>query len=472
MKTKIISQIDWILVGLYFLLVFLGWSNIYASVYNPEQDTIFDFSQRHGKQLIWIMASLFIIVGVFILNSRVYAYFAYPTYLFFMLLLLAVLIFGKEIKGAKSWIELGAFRLQPAEFAKVATLLAMAKTMASHSFKLSKWKHLLLLAAVILLPAGLILLQNDTGSALVYSVLILVLYREGLPGIVLVLLAYMVVLFIITLIFGINISLIGVLLLSLLVLWNILPNKKIGLIYLGILTLTYSLFYASNSLFELQLSAFSLYFMPFLISSLYLLELSFRKNIKSLYLFVLSSVLSLLFVFSVDYVFNSILIQHQRDRINNLLGIEFDPLGAGYNVNQSLIAIGSGGVTGKGFLQGTQTKFNFVPEQTTDFIFCTVGEEWGFLGASAIILLFLFFLIRIIIIAERQKAKFSRIYAYGVASIFFFHIAINIGMTIGLAPVIGIPLPFFSYGGSSFWAFTLLLFILIKLDADRNNLII
>jgi rod shape determining protein RodA len=315
------------------------------------------------------------------------------------------------------------------------------------------------------------LLQNDTGSALVYSVFILVLYREGLPAWVLSLLVWVVLLFIFTLLSGVEFVTIFILTIGIIYFFLYIRNLKTVLLAIAVLLFFYTLFYGLDYYFQLALSNFIKLFLPFFISVLIFLYYAFRQNIKRIYAVLVLASVSLLFIFSVDYVFNHVLIQHQRDRINNLLGIEFDPLGAGYNVNQSLIAIGSGNLFGKGFLQGTQTKYDFVPEQSTDFIFCTVGEEWGFVGTSVVLLLFLFLLIRIIIIAERQRSRFTRIYAYGVASIFFFHIIINVGMTIGLAPVIGIPLPFFSYGGSSFWAFTILLFILLRLDVSRDELL-
>jgi len=470
-KTNILSKIDWLTVGLYFLLAFLGWINIYAAVYDQEHQSILDISQKYGKQLLWISAGVVLIILIFLVDSRFYAAFPYPIYLSVIFLLLFVLAFGREVNGARSWIEIGSFRLQPAEFAKLATALALAKFTSTFNFQLLKLKNLAIIGAILFLPAILILLQNDTGSALVYSVFILVLYREGLPSWVLGLLVLVVSLFIFTLLLGVEIVTIFILILGLLIFLLYIRNLKKVFFTILILLASYTLFYIADYYLDLKLSSFVKLFVPFFLSALFFLYYAFRQNIKQIYVILGLSTLSLLFIFSVDYVFTNVLIQHQRDRINNLLGIEFDPLGAGYNVNQSLIAIGSGNFTGKGFLQGTQTKYDFVPEQSTDFIFCTVGEEWGFLGTSAVLLLFLFLLIRILIIAERQRSSFTRIYAYGVASIFFFHIIINVGMTIGLAPVIGIPLPFFSYGGSSFWAFTILLFILLRLDLSRDELL-
>lgn len=470
-KRNILNSVDWLTVGLYFLLVFLGWINIYAAVYNEEYQSIFDISQKYGKQMLWIAACVLIIILIFLIDSRFYAAFPYPIYIFVILLLLFVLGFGREVNGARSWIEIGSFRLQPAEFAKLATVLALAKFTSTYNLKLLKFKNLAIIGGILFVPAALILLQNDTGSALVYVAFVLVLYREGMPGWILVLGVFIIALFIFALLLGVETVTVIILVLSILYAFMYLRNIKTALIAAGILLAIYTLMFIADYYLDLELSNFVKLFVPFFLASLSFLYFAFRKNLSRIYAIVGITSLSLLFIFSVDYVFNHVLIQHQQDRINNLLGIEFDALGAGYNVNQSLIAIGSGNFSGKGFLQGTQTKFNFVPEQSTDFIFCTVGEEWGFVGTTFVLFLFLFLLIRIIIISERQKSSFTRIYGYGVASIFFFHILINVGMTIGLAPVIGIPLPFFSYGGSSLWAFTILLFILLRLDVSRDELL-
>ena len=470
-KNNILNNLDWITVGLYFLLVFLGWMNIYAAVYDQEHQNIFDISQKYGKQMMWIAAGILIIILILLVNSRFYAAFPYPIYLFVIFLLLFVLAFGREINGARSWIEIGSFRLQPAEFAKLATALALAKFASTYNFKLLRFKNLAIIGAIIFIPAVFILLQNDTGSALVYVAFIIVLYREGLPGWILVLGAFIILLFIFTLLLGVHMVTVFVLSLSVVYYFLYARDIKGSLMSIAVLLGVYTLIYILDYYLNLKLSNFIKLFIPYFLASLSFLYYAFRKNIKQIYAIVGITALSLLFAFSVDYVFTNVLVHHQRDRINNLLGIEFDPLGAGYNVNQSLIAIGSGNFFGKGFLEGTQTKFDFVPEQSTDFIFCTVGEEWGFVGTTIVLILFLVLLIRILIISERQKSRFTRIYGYGVASIFFFHILINVGMTIGLAPVIGIPLPFFSYGGSSLWAFTILLFILLRLDASKEELL-
>jgi len=405
------------MVSIYAVLVMMGWFSIYAAVYNNEHASIFDMSQRYGKQALWIATSLVLILVILMIDMKFFTSFAYIFYGATLGLLVVVLLFGTEVAGSKSWIRFGSFALQPAEFAKFATNLALAKYLSSVQLNLKDLKQIIRAGLIIMAPAGLIFLQNDTGSALVYSTFILVLYREGFSGNFLVFGFVMALIFVLTLVIG----------------------KWVMLAIVGLIAL-----------------------------SLFLLMKKIRKNV-----FSLLAILVLVggFIFSIDYAFEHILQAHQKTRIEVLLGKKTDIRGAGYNVHQSLIAIGSGGATGKGFLQGTQTKYNFVPEQSTDFIFCTVGEEWGFMGTSIVILLFLILLIRIIMVAERQRSVFSRIYGYGVASIIFFHITINIAMTIGLAPVIGIPLPFFSYGGSSLWAFTILLFIFVKMDSYRLELL-
>lgn len=416
-RNSVFKNIDWVLVMTYFALVVMGWLSVYAAVYDPNHHSIFDMSQYYGKQALWIATSVVLILVILMIDMKFFTSFAYIIYGIIIALLLVVLLVGREISGAKSWIHIGSFGLQPAEFAKFATSLALAKYLSSIQLNLKDFKQIIRAAIIIFTPAGLIFLQNDTGSALVYSAFILVLYREGFSGNILILGFVLALLFILTLLVG----------------------KITMLIVVGVIALI-----------------------------LFLLMKKVRSNILSLL-----GILVLVggFIYSIDYAFEHILQPHQKTRIEVLLGKKTDYKGAGYNVHQSLIAIGSGGATGKGFLQGTQTKFDFVPEQHTDFIFCTVGEEWGFLGTATVVGLFMFLLIRIILVAERQRSLFARIYGYGVASIFFFHFTINIAMTIGLAPVIGIPLPFFSYGGSSLWAFTILLFIFIKMDSYRLELL-
>lgn len=411
-KSHIFDQVDWWTILMYTLLVFIGWINIYAALYN-ENYALMDFGQKYGRQLIWICVAFMIAVFILFFNWKFFEGFAYIIYFISILSLIGVLLFGIEVNGAKSWFDFGIIRLQPAEFAKVACCLAVAKFLSKLNMDLEKFENKLIVSAIILIPVIFIILQNDTGSALVYSTFILVLYRFGLPATLLIVGIVTGILFII----------------------SIIVPKIVIIIILSIIAVFF-----------------------FIVSSRKLREL-----------IIISSLLAMCigFIFSVDYVFEHVLEPHQVTRIKVLLGQKSDPHGAGYNVNQSMIAIGSGGFAGKGFLNGTQTKFNFVPEQSTDFIFCTIGEEWGFIGSFFLLLLYLGFLLRLIYLAERQRSVFSKVFGYGVVSIFFFHIAINIAMTIGLAPVIGIPLPFISYGGSSLWGFTILLFIFLNLDSYR-----
>ena len=380
--------------------------------------------------------------------------------------LAAVLVFGVESHGARSWFEIGGIRIQPAEFGKFATCLAIANVMSRHGFKIMRFSSLALIGLLLAIPAGLIVLQNDTGSALVYSSFILVMYREGLHGSLLLLCFIAIAIFIFTLIYP------PIVVLSLIIAGTLIAflyyrqNKQEFYRIIIFLVSCFLFLLFLKWLFEFNIGNERLLLYAYLSTGLIGIYFIYKRKMKHILLVLLASWVCIGATVGVDYAFEK-LQPHQKDRINNLLGIETDLTGAGYNVNQSKIAIGSGGLLGKGFLQGTQTKFNFVPEQSTDFIFCTVGEEWGFVGSAILIGLLMAFILRIIYLAERQRSDFSRIYGYGVASILFFHVAINIGMTIGMAPVIGIPLPFFSYGGSSLWAFTILIFIFLRLDANR-----
>lgn len=413
-QESIFYGIDWITVFLFLLLVFMGWINIYAAVYNEEHQSIFDTTQRYGKQLLWIGLAIFVALVILLIDGKFYSTFAIPIYVIVVVLLVIVLVTARDVSGARSWIDIGPFKLQPSEFAKSSTALALAYYLSTLNIRMEDLRTKLIAGVILILPAGLILLQNDTGSMLVFGAFALVLYREGLSGNILLFGLAMVVLFIFSLLF----------------------TPLIMLIIMGSIGLLVFLFQRKKT-WKLGLS--------------------------------IGAIIGILmgFVFSVDYLFNEVLEPHQQVRIDVLLGKKDDPKGAGYNVNQSKIAIGSGGFSGKGFLKGTQTKYDFVPEQSTDFIFCTVGEEWGFLGAFVVIALFTALILRVIYISERQRSSFTRIYGYCVASILLFHFLINIGMTIGLMPVIGIPLPFFSYGGSSLLGFTILLFIFVKLDGYR-----
>lgn len=412
LKKNIFDHVDWWLILMYVTLVLIGWLNIYAALYK-EGFELFDISQKYGKQLQWIIIASVIAMIILFFNWQFFEGFAYIIYFTVMLALIGVLFLGIEVNGAKSWYDLGFLRIQPAEFAKFATCMAVSKHLSTLNINIKDLRTKLIAGAIVLLPGLLIILQNDTGSALVYTAFIIVLYRAGLPGTILIL--------------GISAALLFV--------SAILVPKTYLLITLAVLCAIFFFFS--------------------------------RKRLREAIVITTVFIMATCFTFSVDYVLENVLEPHHVTRIKILLGQESDPHGDGYNVHQSMIAIGSGGFSGKGFLDGTQTKFNFVPEQSTDFIFCTIGEEWGFLGSAFIVALYIAFLLRIIFVAERQRSVFSKIYGYGVASILFSHIAINIAMTIGLAPVIGIPLPFISYGGSSLWAFTILLFIFINLDSYR-----
>jgi rod shape determining protein RodA len=420
-RNSIIGRIDWVTLLIYLALVMIGWFSIFSARYNEAHPSIFDMSQVYGKQLIWIGAALLMGFIILLIDAKFFNVFSLWIYIAVLASLFMVLVYGKATKGATSWIDLGGgIKFQPSEFAKMATALAVAGYLDRLDVDLQKRKDQLVTAALVLIPMALVLLQNDTGSAIVFVSFILVLYREGFPGTGWAMVAGVVAVF--------------------LFIFTLIWSQKIMYLILGgllILTLTYYLINKKRGLVTM-LAVFACMFV---------------------------------FVFSVDYAFNKILQEHQRSRIEVLLGMKDDPKGDGYNVHQSKIAIGSGGLTGKGFLEGTQTKYDFVPEQHTDFIFCTIGEEGGFLGTSVVVLLYVALLIRIITLAERQRSTFSRVYGYAIAGIFFVHVAINIGMTIGLMPVIGIPLPFLSYGGSSMLAFTMMLAIFLKQDANRLNVL-
>ena len=413
----IFYRIDWVTAGIYLALVFIGWLNIYAAVYNETHNHIIDLSQKYGKQMIFIIAAIMLALGILIIDPKFFSQFAWFIYGFFIFMLVVVIFMGRVVAGSKGWFAIGGFGIQPAEFAKMATVLALAKYLSTLEVSLSRMRNVMVASAIILFPAVIVLLQHDTGSAIVFLALVIVLYRAGLTGFVP--LAFIVL------------PLLGILAL-------LIPK----LILVGFMLLIAGGFYFYTN-----------------------------RRLRTIVMIIAVFLGSAGFIFSVDFSVNHILEPHQRNRIHVLLGQVIDLKGAGYNVNQSLIAIGSGRVFGKGFLQGTQTKYNFVPEQSTDFIFCTVGEEWGFAGSSALVLLYVSLFTRILLLAERQRSRFSRYYGYGVASILFFHFAINIGMTLGLVPVIGIPLPFVSYGGSSLWAFTIMLFIFIRQDSYRYELV-
>ncbi|MBN1414532.1 MAG: rod shape-determining protein RodA [Bacteroidales bacterium] len=465
---NILEEIDWISVGLYLLLVIFGWMNMFASSYNEQFQRIFDLHQNYGDQLLWILVSFLAVFCLFILDHRIFFFFSYPIYGIAIILLMAVLVFGVEVHGSKSWLNVFGFRLQPSEFVKIAVALAVAHYLSGFNVKLMTWKSLSVITGFVVLPMILIVLQPDYGTAMVFFCYILVLYREGLPGWIL----------------GFSILTAVVFLMSLLIpkLAVIIILFSLAIIFIGVVNQKFS-----HSLYSALILAgifgflkiLSLFipvkpddYMILLISScvtaIVLIVLAVRKKIANAFFILLLLFAFVGFTFSVDYVFNRVLKPHQQTRVNILLGKDTDIKGVGYNLNQSKIAIGAGGFVGKGYLKGTQTKLDYVPEQSTDFIFCTVGEEWGFIGTFFVIVVFSVLLLRLIYLAERQRSAFARLYGYGVISVLFFHVIINIAMTIGLFPVIGIPLPFFSYGGSSMLAFSLLLFLFIRLDAVRK----
>lgn len=466
------KKLDWPLIASYLMLVIIGWISVFSSVYDPDHAGIFDLSQRYGMQFLWIISSIGIAVLIlFVINPKLYNVTAWFIYAISILFLVAVLVAGVEVNGSKSWFMLGPFRFQPAEFSKIATSLALASLMSTYNFQFKSLRSLGKMAMTILFPMAMIVLEKETGSALVYAGFIFMLYREGLSGWYLIFGILAIMLFLITLSFSPYVAIIC--LFTLLVIARaLLTNKLVRhgiflLFYLPLLIFSRKL--GDLPIFDSIANGSEIVWLVLLLAPpvAYHTISAFKQKKSHLWYILLCFVVSFAMIFCVDFFFEKVLQDHQRARIENLLGINVDLKGAGYNVHQSKIAIGSGGLFGKGFLQGTQTKYNFVPEQSTDFIFCTVGEEWGFLGSAFVVFLYCFIIIRIINLSEKQKDTFSRIYGYCLASIIFLHFSVNIGMTIGLMPVIGIPLPFVSYGGSSLWSFTIFLFIFIRLDLER-----
>lgn len=479
-RESIWKTLDWTTVVIYLLLVVAGWFSVCGASYEYGNPDFLDFSTRAGKQFVWIICSFGLSFVLLMLDDTIYDTLAYLIYIGMMVLLVVTIFIAPNTKGSHSWLILGPVSLQPAEFAKFTTALALAKCMNAYSFTIKSWKNALTLGFIILLPMMLIILQRETGSALVYLAFFLVLYREGMPGVVLFAGVAAVIYFVVGIRFGA--VMIGetptpvgqfvVLILILLFVagmvwvytkrWSPVRNLLLAtLVGVAVAWTIAELVVPFNMVWVLWgLCALA-------VGYLFFLALSERR--LSYFLIGLFAMASIGFLYSSDYVFNKVLEPHQQVRIKVVLGLEEDPTGAGYNVNQSKIAIGSGGFTGKGFLNGTQTKLKYVPEQDTDFIFCTVGEEQGFIGSTAVLLLFLILILRLIVLSERQPSVFGRVYGYSVLSIFLFHLFINIGMVLGLTPVIGIPLPFFSYGGSSLWGFTILLFIFLRIDAGRDR---
>ena len=414
----LIYKVDWIAAGVFLLLVIGGWLNIYAADFDPETNhSIFSLAASSGRQLIWIFSSIVLIVLIMLLDYKLFPTLAYIIYGLMLFFLIAVLIFGEEVAGSKSWFELGPFKFQPSEFMKFATALGLAKYLSGINMKTDELKTQLTGFAIFGIPLFLVVLQGDLGTAMVFGSLVFVMFREGMHPVILIVGVGVIVLFLMTLLI------------------------EQSFLFTGIVAIT-----------------------------LVLIALV-AKNPKKIVIVVAAALVAAVFIKSVDFILSEVLKPHQQKRVMSLINPNADPLGIGWNVTQSKIAIGSGGIIGKGYLEGTQTKFDFVPAQTTDFIFCTIGEEHGWLGTMLMIALFCTLFLRLIYLAERQKSSFARIYGYSVVSILFFHFAVNIAMTIGLFPVIGIPLPFFSYGGSSLWSFTMLLFVFLKLDAHRMQVL-
>lgn len=465
-NNNILARLDWVTVILWLAMMIMGWLNIYAAVYNEQHTSIFDLSQRYGKQLIFIIAAIVLATMVMVTDNKLWFFFAWFIYGFFILLLVLVLVIGKEINGAKAWFGVGAFSIQPSEFAKFATGLALASYLNSKRQSLGT-RQMIEATAIIISPVLLIAVQPDMGSVVTYFAFFIVLYREGMSIWVFVTAIMAVTLFLLSLILGnlpVAIALLAVAAIALLVTSGYMTTLRAA----GIMAVMGGIaFLAGHYLLDLD-PVLIIVMAVFLSGAVYAWFIYRLKMVNQaiIYAFLLGG---LLYLFTVDYAFHEILKPHQQTRINIMLGMEDDPYGEGYNLNQSLISIGSGGFAGKGYLNGTQTKFKFVPEQSTDFIFCTVGEEWGFIGSTVVIGLFVWLLLRLLMMAERQRTTFVRAYGYGVFGLFLVHFFVNIAMTIGVMPVIGIPLPFFSYGGSSLWGFTILLFIFLRLDAGRTE---
>ena len=468
----VLRSLDWWTILIYLVLLTFGWFSVCGASYSYGETDIFSLSTRSGMQIIWIATSIVLGFVLVMLDDRFYDSFAYIIYALLLLLLFATIFNPHSIKGSRSWLVLGPLRLQPAEFAKFATALALAKFMSFYGYNINQWKHFAATLVIILLPMVCIVLQRETGSALVYLAFFLVFYREGMPGSILFTGVAMVVYFVVGIRFSAvmmghsttSVGMFSVLLLVQLftagMVWVYCNRRyaiKMGLYMLGVTLLSLLLLLIPFNIVYVQLAITVVMIGWLLVEGL-------GSRIRQYFFIALFAIGSVGFFYGADFIMNEVMEPHQRSHIN-----DEDLRGAGYNVHQSEIAIGSGGLRGKGFLNGTQTKLKYVPEQDTDFIFCTVGEEEGFLGAAGVLLLFLALILRLIHLAERQPLRFGRVYGYCVLSIFLFHVFINVGMVLGLTPVIGIPLPFFSYGGSSLWGFTILLFIFLRIDAARSR---
>jgi rod shape determining protein RodA len=466
------KSIDWRLVICYLLLVFIGWVNIYASVHSSDPASIFDWTCRSGKQAVWMGTAFIIAIVVLLMNPRIYESLAVPIYLFVGVLLVAVIFLGIDVKGSSSWFEFGPVRFQPAEISKISTSLMLAAYMSQQGYRIGRMRNFIVTALIILIPMAIIVLQSETGSALVYVGFIFMLYREGLSGWLIFLAGMAILSFILTLTASPFVAILVIVGIASLCICLYSDRLKwwffICVPAIVLLAFVPSILagFAEEGLklkpLHILLGVIGLAIPP-------VIYWAYKERNTFSHLAIVSTIAGILLVFSADFIFNDVLQDHQRKRIEVLLGMKEDPAGVGYNVRQSKIAIGSGGMFGKGYLNGTQTTYGFVPEQSTDFIFCTIGEEWGFAGSAAVILLYVFLIWRIIRDAEQSREAFTRIYGYCVACCIFMHLFINIGMTIGLMPVIGIPLPLISYGGSSLWGFTALIFIFIALYRNEKK---
>ena len=474
----LVKTIDWRLVIYYLLLILIGWVNIYASVHSSEPTSIFDWECRSGKQFVWILTSFVLaVIILFALSPRIYEGLSVPIYAGVILLLIAVIFLGIEVKGSRSWFEFGPVRFQPAEISKISTSLMLATFMSQLGYRIGRMKDFIITALIILVPMMIIVLQSETGSALVYVGFIFMLYREGLSGWLIFLIGMAILTFILTLTaspFTAILVLIGItsfciFLFSGRLKWWLMICMPLIILLAFVPTILGALTDPEVPSFWDKVKPMYILWGVLAIAVPGGIIAGFREGNRFSNLAILSFLAGVVLVYSTDFIFNDVLQDHQRKRIEVLLGMKEDPSGVGYNVNQAKIAIGSGGFAGKGYLNGTQTAYGFVPEQSTDFIFCTIGEEWGFLGSASLILLYVLLIWRIIKDAEKSREAFTRIYGYCVACCIFMHLFINIGMTIGIMPVIGIPLPFVSYGGSSMWAFTILLFIFIALHRNENK---
>ncbi|MBE6232152.1 MAG: rod shape-determining protein RodA [Bacteroidales bacterium] len=490
----LVRTIDWSLVICWLVMILIGWANIYASVHSSDPSSIFDFSSRSGKQFVWMITAMGIaLLILFVIPPRIYEGFSLPIYVLVIGLLVSVIFLGIEVKGSRSWFAFGPIRFQPAEISKIATSLLLATYMSQLGYRIGRMKDFLITAMIILLPMMIIVLQSETGSALVYVGFIFMLYREGLSGWLIFMIGMAILLFILTLTASPYIAILTLIAVASLCIC-LYSGRARWWIFIGIPLITLFAFLpeimeriiqatVAPDVFDALSEGTEGVEVPFImkVKPLYILLgftgislpfaafQAFRERNTFTHLAIISLIAGVMLVFSADFIFNVVLQDHQRKRIEVLLGMKEDPSGVGYNVRQSMIAIGSGGAFGKGYLNGTQTTYGFVPEQSTDFIFCTIGEEWGFMGSAAVILLYVFLIWKIIKNAEKSREAFTRIYGYCVACCIFMHLFINIGMTIGLMPVIGIPLPFISYGGSSLWGFTAMLFIFIALNRNERK---